>query len=355
MIHDIVSGNSCFMACAFNLCLAPTTPYIPSPLARTDALSLASNHPHARKQSVLDGQFSLDVLSPTTSVPPAPYTPNSSTSTFSLALDPIAEGTHSPYSSTPAIGSPTIEPVSFPHHNPTPTSNSVYAYPPPRSHSYTNHRPAPIGLGQPSNPPKGYPHHLYPHTTFATTFPPTNTELILYSYAQLTGTIQITPISGALPTADQSQTLHVLRSALHNRAVLGGGSMDINSTLNSPSSPALSPKPRYGQRHSRSSSFSSGLLSILSPTSLVSSISSPSPNTWTGPSRWRSSSTSSSSSPLVPAFGNGTEDVDPEEPLPTYEIQPAMLAVDLSLGPGESRSCGFSRLLFCSNRNNLIW
>jgi hypothetical protein len=128
--------------------------------------SLASNHPHAQKQSVLDGQFSLDVLSPTTSVPPSPYTPNSSTSTFSLPLDPIAEGTHSPYTSTPAIGSPTIEPVSFPHHNPTPTSNSVYAYPPPHPHSYTNHRPAPIGLGQPSNPPKPYP-----HTAFANYIP----------------------------------------------------------------------------------------------------------------------------------------------------------------------------------------
>jgi len=316
---------------------------------------LASNHPHARKQSVLDGQFSLDVLSPTTSVPPSPYTPNSSTSTFSLALDPIAEGTHSPYTSTPAIGSPTIEPVSFPHHNPTPTSNSVYAYPPPRPHNYTNHRPAPIGLGQPSNPSKPYSHHLHPNSAFATTFPPSNTELILYSYAQLTGTIQITPIPGALLTADQSQTLNALRLALHNRAVLGGGSMDITSTLNPPSSPALSPKPRYGQRHSRSSSFSAGLLSILSPTSLVSSVSSPNPNSWAGPSRWRSASISNtpltgkfpngSNSPRVLAFGNGSDDVDPEEPLPTYEIQPAMLAVDLSLGPGESRSCGF---FFCS-------
>jgi hypothetical protein len=73
---------------------------------------------------------------------------------------------------------------------------------------------------------------------------------------------------------------------------------------------------------------------------LVSSISSPSPNSWAGPSRWRSTSISSSN-PSVLAFGNGIEDVDPEEPLPTYEIQPAMLAVDLSLGPGESRSCGF--------------
>jgi hypothetical protein len=30
---------------------------------------------------------------------------------------------------------------------------------------------------------------------------------------------------------------------------------------------------------------------------------------------------------------------DPETPLPTYEVQPTLLAVDVSLGPGESRSC----------------
>jgi hypothetical protein len=35
------------------------------------------------------------------------------------------------------------------------------------------------------------------------------------------------------------------------------------------------------------------------------------------------------------------EEIDPNAPLPTFEIQPAMLAVDLSLMPGESRSCGF--------------
>lgn len=30
---------------------------------------------------------------------------------------------------------------------------------------------------------------------------------------------------------------------------------------------------------------------------------------------------------------------DPEVPLPTFEVQPTLLAVDVSLGPGESRSC----------------
>ncbi|KAF8972454.1 Rgp1-domain-containing protein [Flammula alnicola] len=340
----------------------PTTPHIPSPLSRTDSLSLASDHPHARKQSVLDGQFSLDILSPTTSVPPSPYTPNSSTSTFSLALDPIAEAAQSPYPSTPAIGSPTIEPVSFPPHTPTITAttnpsssnNTVYAYPPPRN-LHANHRPPPIGLGQPSNAPRGYPQNQ-PRTAFASTFPPSNTELILYSYAQLTGTVLVTPVPGALPTPEQARTLNALRSALLNRSVLGGGSMDITSTLN----PPTSPKPRHRQTHSRSSSFSAGLLSILSPTSLVSSMSSssPTPNsaslrTGSSSSRWRSSSSSftptstptsgrfpnSSSSPSVLGFGNAPPgEVDPDEPLPTFEIQPAMLAVDLTLAPGESRS-----------------
>ena len=33
------------------------------------------------------------------------------------------------------------------------------------------------------------------------------------------------------------------------------------------------------------------------------------------------------------------EHYDPEVPLPTYQVQPTLLAVDVSLGPGESRSC----------------
>ena len=123
--------------------------------------------------------------------------------------------------------------------------------------------------------------------------------------------------------------------------------MDITSTLHSP-------KPsRHHRTTSHSRSFSAaGLLSILSPTSLVSSISSPTPGSGSG--RWRTSSSSTFSPPASARFGgsvsspnvlgldvpnSGDEAVDPEEPLPTFEVQPAMLAVDLSLAPGESRSC----------------
>lgn len=264
----------------------------------------------------------------------------------------------------------------FPPHTPTNTNtntttstnppaishNSVYAYPPPPPRQTSHHRPAPIGLGQPSSSSR----HVQPRTAFASTFPPSNTELILYSYVQLTGTVVLTPVPGALPTSEQAQTLNALRAGLLSRSVLGGGSMDITATLNPPTSPKL----RQMRTHSRSSSFSASILSMLSPSALVSSVSasSPTPNSAYSPasagSRWRSSSSSfsytpytpkgtptsakfpnSGSSPSVIGFGNPpAPEIDPEEPLPTFEIQPAMLAVDLALAPGESRSCMF---FFC--------
>ena len=65
-------------------------------------------------------------------------------------------------------------------------------------------------------------------------------------------------------------------------------------------------------------------------------------------------------SPHVPSARAGTvgtsgdveEEIDPDAPLPTFEVQPAMLAVDLSLMPGESRSCGFFRVSATSTQPN---
>ena len=103
-----------------------------------------------------------------------------------------------------------------------------------------------------------------------------------------------------------------------NRAMLGGGSMDITLT---PSSPALSPKLQYHQWHSRLLSFS--WVFFLLP---LWSLQSQAP-VWTcGPN----------------LLSGDQEDVDHEEPLPTYEIQAVILAsVDLSCGPGESHNCPF--------------
>ena len=115
--------------------------------------------------------------------------------------------------------------------------------------------------------------------------------------------------------------------------------MDITSSLHQRSPQQQRPT------HNRSSSFS-GLLSILSP----SSASAPKLESTQRPSPQSSVFTGLS---LFPPSGGGDrvglgidvgDDIDPDKPLPTFEVQPTMLAVDLSLLPGESRSCASTLL-----------
>ncbi|KIK23226.1 hypothetical protein PISMIDRAFT_465236 [Pisolithus microcarpus 441] len=81
------------------------TPTAASPLPRTSDFQLPPHHPHARKQSLADGQTQFsEVPAP----PPPPGLASSSTSTFSLALDPIAESPVTPYPATPATSTHTI-------------------------------------------------------------------------------------------------------------------------------------------------------------------------------------------------------------------------------------------------------
>jgi hypothetical protein len=356
---------------------------ISSPLSRSDILPLPSSHPHARKQSVFDGQVSPELITATTTAPLSPYTPNSSSSAFSLALDPITEGTLTPYASTPSIVSPSFEtgPSFASLNGANGSSDSVSAYPIPQ-HGRRTSQPPPLsqwslGHGHPPTHTK-----LHPRTAFSSSFTPANTELILYSYAQLKGTLFLTtpPTSGSsfIPAnPSHPHTLNSVRAALLKRGVVGGGRMDITTSLHHPQ-----PAPQHRRRptHGRSSSFSSGLLSLLSPTSLVASASAPSgsltPTPWTptSASSLGSGPNSGMLAPPSPALGrlpnsrgvglglgipgspgindagtgsvadlNGIadEEIDPGTPLPTFEVQPAMLAVDLSLMPGESRSCGF--------------
>lgn len=365
---------------------APASHRISSPLSRSDILPLPSNHPHARKHSVFDGQVSPELIMATTTTPSLPYTPSSSSSTFSLVLDPIAEGTLTPYASTPSVVSPSFEtgPSFTSLNGANSSSDSVSAHPIPQ-HGRRTSQPPPLsqsslGHGHPPSHLK-----LHPRTAFSSTFTPANTELILYSYAQLKGTLSLTtpPTSGSsfIPSdPNQPYTLNSIRVALLKRGVVGGGRMDITTSLQHPQ-----PAPQHRRRptHGRSSSFSSGLLSLLSPTSLVASASAPpgslTPWTPTSPSSLGSGPNSGMLAPPSPALGrlpnckgvglglgipgspgiNGAgtgsvpnsngivdEDIDPGTPLPTFEIQPAMLAVDLSLMPGESRSCGFKISFF---------
>jgi len=343
--------------------------------------------------------MSPELITATTTAPLSPLSPSSSSSTFSLALDPIAEGTLTPYTSTPSIASPSFTSLDATHNNLNGNSNSVYAYPFPR-HTRRSSQPLPpsrsqsqsqTGLGH-GHPPSHL--KLHPRTSFSSTFPPANTELILYSYAQLKGTLYLSslPASGGPfispnPTQNQNQpyTLNSIRAALLKRGVVGGGRMDITSSLHHPH-----PAPQHRRRptHGRSSSFSSGLLSLLSPTSLVASVSAlPGSTPWTptsansvtpGSASGRSASPSPAVNrfpntngiglglgiPSTPGLGNGVtvvgptggivdEEVDPDAPLPTFEVQPAMLAVDLSLMPGESRSCGLSIFFWLLHRRIL--
>ncbi|KAI0761670.1 Rgp1-domain-containing protein [Trametes elegans] len=347
----------------------PSNGRIIAPLARTP--SLPPNHPHARKQSILDGQVQLQDIR--TAPVNSPYTasPNPSTSTFSLSLDPIAEaGSTSPGPpATPIFPSP-IPGHDLPNlrtHIPSGPAPSKTSQKPNGTHIYPSastreppRRPSQLGLGHgppPSSPGAG-PYLKPPRTAFSSTFPVPNTELILYAYAQVLGTLNISSVPDTGTNPEHARILSQLRSRLRKRKAVGGGSMDITSSLSAHSLAPGSggPAGRRGS-HGRSSSISAGLMSMLSPTGLVSA---PSQQSSVQGHRARTSSVFSlfsngagqgppTSRSAGVGLGLGTsmpeDEVDPDEPLPTFEVQPSMLAVDLSLSPGESRTYTYSLVL----------
>jgi hypothetical protein len=317
--------------------ISPPT-YSPSQLrspssVRSASLPLSPNHPHARKQSLLDGELAQDM----------PYsTASASTSTFSLSLDPISESSIAP--------SPFHSSTSLPLHSPDTPSGATFpptnghAYPP-RSSSARAHKPSQLGLGH----PPGATTLQVPRSAHSGSLPKSHTELILYSYAQLRGTLSLSPSPSAPATPEHALALRTLRGSLLRRTVVGGGSMDISSSLQQ--------QPPRRPSHGRVASFSSGLMSLLSPTTEP-----PTPTPWTPSHRPRNASVFSSSGTSTPTFpgsfpnGGGTppsgvglgiidDDIDPDAPLPTFEVQPAMLAVDLMLQPGESRSCASTTVM----------
>ncbi|OCH94164.1 Rgp1-domain-containing protein [Obba rivulosa] len=329
---------------------SPTSPHISSPLARSASLPIASTHPHARKQSLLDGQLQLQDLKPPVSLSPFAPTPNASTSSFSISLDPIAEGTNSPIPPTPALPSPIPEASAVTIRTQISVANGT-SYPSTvaktaRAHAYPPARAPARGAAQLGHgpPPSSASQAQPPRTAFSSSFPAPNTELILYSYAQLLGTVSVVPLPGTTTAPEQARTLRHLRTSLLKRQVVGGGSMNITSSQSVGHGPPAPPGPARRPSHGRSASLSSGLLSLLSPASA--------PQPWAPGHRARTSSvfslfsTSSSTGASGVGLGLGVgideDEIDPETPLPTFEVQPAMLAVDLSLAPGESRSYTYS-------------
>jgi RAB6A-GEF complex partner protein 2 len=341
---------------------APSSPRISSPLARSPSLPISSKHPHARKQSVVDGQipFPQDI-----SVPNTPSSPS-----FSLSLDPISEGSpgSGPLTSFPTSAPPVIGAVSGFRSQERQADMRASNHPMRRLPLRSN---TTDGFGRGPPPPVRDPQLLpMPKIASATTTatsnvnnqPPSDKETILYSYVQFIGSLVITPVAGTTDP-QQENALNSLRSSLLKRSIVGGGSMDIAAMLD-PSKRRMTPVTR-SRTHSRTSSFSSGIFSLLStPTSLLGSLSAAPAMTSSVSQQWSPSHRSSSSfslpasrsaptlstSSMTASFNGGLglqrssskELYDPEAPLPTYEVQPTLLAVDVSLGPGESRSCMLS-------------
>ncbi|THH12849.1 hypothetical protein EW146_g7308 [Bondarzewia mesenterica] len=340
--------------------LNPTSPRISSPLARSP--SLPTNHPHARKPSVLDAQIHTTSNGDSHSLANPPIPQSASVSSFSVSLDTITETSHScapptpnAISTTPNFLSPT-PPISF---APSTTNQNLasqsHSYPPraPASSNGLYHPPQHgLGHGPPpissnlSIPPTSNRLNNPPPTAPAsrTTFSPPNTELVLYAYVQLIGTATIAPP----PSATHAPALTALRQRILRHGPLGGGSMDITSSLQGRDSSLQQPFPGRSRRHSRSASLSASLFSFLSPAFSSSPGAPPSASAFKPGHRGRAPSYApGAQSGGVGSVGLGLgvpqeEEWDPETPVPVFEVPPAMLAVDLSLGPGESRSYTYS-------------
>ncbi|KAJ4485253.1 Rgp1-domain-containing protein [Lentinula aciculospora] len=368
--------------------LLPSSPKISSPLARSETLPLSSKHPHARKQSLLDGThypfspppiFNTSDIStspasltsvtsnsstantlPSAPASTGPSTPSASTSSFSLALDPISEVSPvipaHPYLSPsapatasgsglgPALSSPSIA-VEAP--SPPSASTDQHSYPPSSKSTSTRqvNRPPNLGIGKPSS-------RMFLNLS------ENNTELILYSYAQLKGTVTLTPIpSNTLPVSSSSkssnrgfpqspllpssstshlspvpppplstaqieqqkaQTLAALRQALlkGSATAVGGGSMDITSRTHSRTPSASGAASLGGGLGSGSwgsfgGSASAGLVSAYGPPSAKPSLGTITSGSTEGPisptsvsARQSHSRASSFSSGLLSIFGS---------------------------------------------------
>ncbi|EAU93381.2 hypothetical protein CC1G_04360 [Coprinopsis cinerea okayama7 len=235
---------------------------------RTHTLALSQSHPHARKNSVLDGDVDFASLAshpnspyqpgfpsaPGPSTGPLPYSgqqaPNASGSSVSLSLDSISEGPNAnghsyhvyayggnpSYPNTPMVGAPYMESGASMPSGRFPAGSLGLGYPsqaPGRSHGREL-------LDVPQTAP--FPFSRHPFSPDDQTHPENDSkELILYSYAQLLGHVKITPLVPGTagvpvppPTKEQKDKMQEVREGLLKKGpggVLGGGSMEINSLV----------------------------------------------------------------------------------------------------------------------------
>lgn len=338
------------------------------------------SHPHARKQSAaLDGTFQI-----TSSVSQRlPSTP--STSTFSMSLAPITES-NSFDSVVPSPLGPGRD-----------LRSSL-------GHGSSRYTPE-LSVQAPTPPhplPTPSPSQSYPDTP--STPSPTHTEgsaLILLAHAQLTGTLTLEPPSAALAATWRAAEVGT------GRRVVGGGRVGIgvprprarpraasgvgawlglaspvsdggtratmslgglisaaSSTASLASAPADSPstRPLSGRRgHQRATSMASfipGMASIsalLSPFGEEEELGESALGGRAGGSRGGMNGMGAVNG-AVALDGMGSSATVEEGVYPILETQPSVLAVDLTLHPGETRKCA-SLLRITSDRMRLtlIW
>lgn len=218
-----------------------------------------------------------------------------------LTLDSISESTSPVSPLTPAVSSPLpndlhgIPDTKIPHSPPGQ----------PYSHSAHNQSTQGLGIafGSPASRQMATPK---PRSASSAAFAAQGAETLLWAYAQLSGTVEIDP--GAV----KEGSIGTLRLRLAQSTPVGGGRMDL-----------------YDQTRGKSDAGWSSWFSVPSLTSI----------------RQASPAPTSFLSSLLSVRPNPTRTPDqasPDSPanvLSTFNPPQSMLAVDLNLLPGESKTC----------------
>ncbi|KZW00700.1 Rgp1-domain-containing protein [Exidia glandulosa HHB12029] len=281
---------------------SPSSPRVSSPLRR-DPL-LPSSHPHARKHSLPN--ITSPALQSASSALAHQVPQTATASAFPLTLDPIREFLRSPL--TPGLSSPTPSPVppsavngrtpsDFPLKRtlaPPPPAPSETASPDVllpafkfgRSSSTTPQRVNGLGLPPPVTE-NGSALTTKRARATSSAFRPPGTELLLWAYAQLSGTFELDD------QIVRKEAFAALQNELRQAPVVGGGRMEIG---------ALPPT------RAANGFFSSFFSTPATPTT----------------------------SQVAP---------EDEKQLPTLESRQTMLVVDLSLAPGESKSYRYNSVI----------
>ena len=258
-------------------------------------MALPVGHPHARKQSL---QFNVS------------QTPLATSESLSLA--PVTAIQSSPVPLTPLAPSPLSQSMVYGRSTSTSPPASPFLTSGQQSQS-PSVPPPKLGLGIELSPPPRFSISRKPSGEPRTPskFNPPGYETLLWAYVQLSGTVELDP------AFSRPEAVRQLAAKLAKRPV-GGGSLDLKE---------MSPHPT-------SSSPLSGLGALLGLSSP--SIGSPGRGT---PSRSGFLSTMFSPRPAPVRSDGASSSAAPSGSLTTFEPPQSLLAVDLALAPGESKSC----------------